>query len=293
MRLGVKTCIQQDDYRGAAELFALAGVESRFDAERVLDKSAGQAGQVLIMDTFNGLPDEKRTKFSTAVSELAADTTALSQTCSRIRTMGFPNYYPQYMVLHGIRAFTAKPGDPTLVATSDPAAAWDSLLRTYLNCHEAPAVPLSGSTQATLAKDDVRSSDPNRMKPGLYQVQTNAGALVPTERNAGPTYMRMCFTQAMIDASNPVPQSGQCDRYKEIRSGNRTRIDFSCSKDGTSATGRSDETVDGNSRHSVIDVSTSDKEGTHTIHLETKMIFLGSDCNAAYPAPPAPTSVRE
>lgn len=290
--LGVKACIQQDDYRAAVVLFALAGVESRFDAERVADKSAGQAGQVLIMNTFNGLPDEKRAKFDKAVGELAADTAALSQTCSSIRTMGYPSYYPEYMVLHGIHAFTAKPGDPTLVQTFDPAATWKSLLTTYLNCHDAPAPPLSADTQATPAKDDVQSNDPNRMKPGLYQVKTNAGAPVPTQRNVGPTFMRMCFTQAMIDASNPVPQSGQCNSYKVIRSGNRTRVDFSCSKDGTSATGHSDETVNGNSRHSVIDVSTSDKEGIHTIHLETEMIFLGSDCNTAYPAPPAPISVR-
>jgi hypothetical protein len=92
--LGVKACLQQDDYRAAAVLFALAGVESRFDAGRVLDKSAGQAGQVLIMNTFNGLPDEKREKFAKAVNEFAADTAALAQTCSSIRIMGYPTYYP-------------------------------------------------------------------------------------------------------------------------------------------------------------------------------------------------------
>jgi hypothetical protein len=195
------------------------------------------------------------------------------------------------MVLHGIHAFTAKPGDPTLVPAFDAAATWNSLLATYLNCHDAPT-PVSAGTQATPAKDDVRSNDPNRMKPGLYQVQTNIGTLVPTEKNIGPTFMRMCFTQAMIDAANPIRQSGQCDRYKVIRNGNKTHIDFSCTNNGTPATGRSDETVNGNSRHSVIDISTSDKEAAHTIHLETEMIFLGSDCNTAYADPPAPISVR-
>src|SRR5271155_3948039 len=56
---GVSSCIQQEDYRTAVALFALAGMESRFDAQRVLDKTAGQAGQVLIMDTFNGLPGDR------------------------------------------------------------------------------------------------------------------------------------------------------------------------------------------------------------------------------------------
>ena len=290
--LGVTACIQKDDYRTAAALFALAGIESRFDAARVLDKSAGQAGQVLIMNTFNGMPQDKRDKFGKTVGELAADPNAMTDTCRTIRKIGFPNYYPEYMVLHGINAFTAKPGDSTLTAAFDAPATWDSLLTAYLNCHDAPP-PVSAGTQSTAASDSARSSDPNRMKPGLYQVQSNAGDLVPTERNTGPTYMRMCFTQAMIDASNPVPpQSGDCDRYNVIRHGNTTHIDFSCSKNGIKGTGRSDETVNGNSRHSDIDITTVDKEGTHPIHLVTDLIFLGPDCNTAYAAPPVPISVR-
>ena len=54
---GVSACIHQEDYRTAVALFALAGMESRFDAQRVLDKTAGQAGQVLIMETLNGLAE--------------------------------------------------------------------------------------------------------------------------------------------------------------------------------------------------------------------------------------------
>jgi len=131
---GVSACIQQEDYRTAVALFALAGLESRFDAERVLDKTAGQAGQVLIMDTFNGLPDDKRAKFQAAVKAVAADPEVLSRTCAAIRKIGYPTYYPAYMVLHGIRAFTAKPDDPTMEPNFDGAAAWNSLLGTYLNC---------------------------------------------------------------------------------------------------------------------------------------------------------------
>jgi Protein of unknown function (DUF3617) len=284
--LGVSACITKDDFHAAAALFALAGIESRFDAERVLDKSAGQAGQVLIMNTFNGLPNEKREKFGKIVGELAADPQALANTCGAIRKIGYPNYYPEYMVLHGIGAFAAKPGDPTLAPTFDAAASWNSLLTTYLNCHEAPLIP-AGTTPP--AKENVPSSDPNRMKPGLYQVQTNAGNVIP-ESNTGPTYMRMCFTQAMIDASNPVPpKSGECDRYQVIRHDNTTHIDFRCSKNGTEETGSSDETINGNSRHSVIDVTTA---GANSIHLVTDLIFLGPDCNAAYAAPPVPISVR-
>ena len=285
--IGVSTCIQQNDYRAAAALFALAGIDSRFDAERVSDKSAGQAGQVLIMGTFNAIPDDKRKEFQKTITELNGDSAAMAQICGSVQKIGYPTYYPEYMVLHGINAFTAKPGDGTLAAGFDAPVTWNFLLTNYLNCRDVPAAPA-----ATVAKNAVRSNDPNRMKPGMYQVQIDMGALVPTEKNTGPTYMRMCFTPAMIDRANPVPTQDQCDSYKVNHEGNTTHISFSCSKDGTKATGRSDETIDGNHRHSVIDMSTETQEGTHAIHLVTDLIFLGSDCNATYSAPPVPISVR-
>jgi ankyrin repeat protein len=147
--LGVSACILKDDYRTAVALFALAGVESRFDAERVLDKSAGQAGPVLIMNTFNGLPDDKREKFGKTVGELAVDPQALAHTCSAIRKIGYPTYYPEYMVLHGIHAFTAKAGDPTLQPNFDAHTVWNSLLTSYLSCHDAPIQPTASPVTAT------------------------------------------------------------------------------------------------------------------------------------------------
>jgi len=131
---GVSACIQQDNYRAAVAIFALAGMDSHFDAARVVDKTAGQVGAVLVSALFDELPAEKREKFAKAVAEVAADAPALARTCNRIRHMGFPTYYPGYMVVHGIHAFTAKPEDPTLEAVFDSAATWNTLLSTYLNC---------------------------------------------------------------------------------------------------------------------------------------------------------------
>jgi len=145
---GVSACIQKDDYPAAAALFALAGIESRFDAARVLDKSAGQAGQVLIMNTFNGLAQDKRDKFGKTVAELAADPQAMANTCGAIRKIGHPDYYPEYMALHGINAFTAKAGDATMEPNFDAQTKWNSLLTTYLNCRDAPT-PVAAATPAT------------------------------------------------------------------------------------------------------------------------------------------------
>jgi hypothetical protein len=288
--LGVSTCILKDDYRAAVALFALAGVESRFDAERVLDKTAGQAGQVLIMNTFNGLPGEKREKFGKIVSELAADPQALAHTCSTIRKIGHPTYYPEYMVLHGIHAFTAKAGDPTLEPNFDAQTTWNSLLLSYLNCHDAPIPPTaSPSPPPPASGSPLQASDPSRMRPGFYQVKTNGGILDNNQKSDGPMIMRLCFTQAMLDKANPLTgQSGDCAPRKVAHNGNQTRSEMSCIKDGTTMAGSSLETVNGNIRSVVADVTTSGASGSHTLHLDAEFTFLGADCSATYAPPAAP-----
>jgi hypothetical protein len=282
--LGVRACIEKGDYPTSAALAALAGVESRFDAERVADKSAGQAGQVLIMGTLNAIPDEKRQEFQKIVTGLNADPKAMAPICHAIEKIGYPNYYPEYMVLHGINAFTAKPGDATLVADFDAPTTWNFLLTNYLNCRDLPAVPARGP-KVTVAKAEGQPSNPNPLQPGLYQVKSNAATQAPDLRNEEG--LRLCFTPAMIAAANPVPKAGDCERLKIVHHGNTTHIDFSCSKNGTAATGHSIETIEGDRRYSVIDLTTAGKGEAHKLHLVTEMIFLGTDCNAAADPPAA------
>jgi hypothetical protein len=276
--LGITACIDKNDYAAAAALFALAGIESHFDAERVADKSAGQAGQVLIMTTFNALPDDKRQEFQKTVTGLNADPKGMAPICRAIEKIGFPTYYPEYMVLHGIHAFTAKTGDATLVANFDAATTWNFLLTNYLSCHDVPAVPPASTQSATVANHE--PTNPNTMMPGLYQVRSNVASQAPDLKNEEA--LRLCFTPAMIAAANPVPQAGQCSQLNIVHKGNTTHTDFSCTKDGVAATGHSDETLEGNKRYSVIDLTTTDNTGTHPLHLVTEMIFLGRDCNATY-----------
>jgi hypothetical protein len=284
--LGVSACILKDDYRAAAALFALAGVESHFDAERVADKSAGQAGQVLIMTTFDALPDDKRQEFQKTVTGLNADPKGMAPICRAIEKIGYPTYYPEYMVLHGIHAFTAKPGDATLVANFDAATTWNFLLTNYLSCHDVPPAPPAPTQSATVANHE--PTNPKTMMPGLYQVRSNVASQAPDLRNEEA--LRLCFTPAMIAAANPVPQAGQCSQLNIVHKGNTTHTDFSCAKDGVAATGRSDETLEGNRRYSVIDLTTTDNTGTHPLHLITEMIFLGRDCNATYADPSSTTN---
>jgi hypothetical protein len=131
---GVKDCVDQDRYAEATDLAALAGIYGAFDASRVTDESAGQASKVLIMTTLGSVADSKRKLFQNAVLGMHSDPKALSRLCGRIRKIGFPRYYPKYMIMHGIRAFTGDPNKDALKSQFDPKATWIALQTSYLNC---------------------------------------------------------------------------------------------------------------------------------------------------------------
>lgn len=132
--LGVKDCIEHGRYAEAADLFALAGMDSQFDAARVTDKTAGQARDILIMGMFDGMAQEKRDQFGNAVRTLHSDPRALAVLCRQVRRIGYPAYYPEYMVMHGMRAFLGDPHANALDTHFDPDATWALLQARYLNC---------------------------------------------------------------------------------------------------------------------------------------------------------------
>lgn len=131
---GVVECLGKDDYESSAKLFALAGIFARFDAERITDKSAGQAKTVLIMNTFSNLSADKKTRFNEALNHIAKTPELLGKLCEEVKQIGMPNYYPSYMILHGIKAFTGNPNEGALVKDLDSSAAWKNLQSGYLHC---------------------------------------------------------------------------------------------------------------------------------------------------------------
>ncbi len=139
----VRECINRQKYPEAAALFALGGMESQFDAARVLDKTAGQAGQVLIMSVSDGISADKQERFGASVQALAADKPALTTICNRVNTIGYPTYYPEYMIQHGMEAvmgaLTGKQERPGIDPSFDARKTWRALQVSYLNCPTAGA----------------------------------------------------------------------------------------------------------------------------------------------------------
>ncbi|MCX7166986.1 MAG: hypothetical protein NTV11_12030 [Rhodocyclales bacterium] len=115
-------------------MFALAGIYGSFDAARVSDRSAGQAKAVLVMNTFATMSPDRKTRFSEALNGVAKNPKALGRLCAEVRKIGMPNYYPGYMILHGIKAFTGKLHDGALLEEFDSQKVWMNLQATYLHC---------------------------------------------------------------------------------------------------------------------------------------------------------------
>lgn len=131
---GVIRCIDQNRLDLAAGLFALAGAYSRFDAERVSDTSARQARTVLLMTTFQDLSESMQERFSAAVNGLLTDADRRAALCGAVGRVGMPDYYPSYMILHGIGAFTGDPHANGLRKDFDAQATWTQMMDKFLRC---------------------------------------------------------------------------------------------------------------------------------------------------------------
>ena len=134
----VRECIDRDKYPEAAALFALGGMESQFDAARVSDKTAGQAGQILIMSVSEAFSADKQERFHASVRAIAADKPTLTNLCNRISNIGYPTYYPEYMIQHGMGAvmgaLTGTPERPGIDPSFDASKSWHALQVSYLSC---------------------------------------------------------------------------------------------------------------------------------------------------------------
>jgi hypothetical protein len=127
-------CLQQDKYREAAFLFALAGVYGRYDTQRVADQTAHQAVAVLRMETFGALSKDKEDAFKKTLQESLGSPGGLAAACREITRIGPPDYYPRYMIEHGMGEFLKDGLSDGLVAGFDPPAAWKRSLDTFLHC---------------------------------------------------------------------------------------------------------------------------------------------------------------
>ena len=125
---GLKVCANKGEYATAASMYILARMYGSFDYRRVADKTAGQAIKVIQMNTFGYMPKERVAHVQKYLSEnLSEGTKEKVSFCSTVQKIGYPTYHPDYMISHGIRAFTGIKGNG-LEPDFDPESAWAEVL---------------------------------------------------------------------------------------------------------------------------------------------------------------------
>jgi hypothetical protein len=129
---GVRQCIDLHDYDRAARLFAVADVYGRFDTLRVLDVSAHEVIPALAYAYLGQTDKDSAAQVQGAVKAISASPGELRALCTQVRALGPPNYYPTYMIQHGMAAMTGQGGG--LKRDFDRTSEWGYALKTVLHC---------------------------------------------------------------------------------------------------------------------------------------------------------------
>jgi len=133
--VAMSKCLKKKDYALAAELYAIAGAYATFDMLRVADQTAHQANTVLTMRATSSVPQEDSKKMIDILKvRLKKGSENLQKECDNIRRVGIPDYYPRYMIAHGMGAFSGKQTNKGLVMNFKPAEAMEEALNKYLHC---------------------------------------------------------------------------------------------------------------------------------------------------------------
>lgn len=172
------TCAQQGMNREGAFLAALAGAYGYFDTLRVADKSAHGAPIMLRMTVLDSLGERKGIAFQASIKTIYSDPDAHAEICKGIIRIGSPDYFPRYMIQHGIKVLTDANAGNGLVEGFDANTAWSQTLGKYLHCagyevqqpstkNNPDAAP--AQTQPPLAHNtvmaDAKAMKPKRRKP--------------------------------------------------------------------------------------------------------------------------------
>jgi hypothetical protein len=94
----------------------------------------------------------------------------------------------------------------------------------------------------------------------------------------------LCISAEMAAQDKPVmPSDAQCEPVKSERRGNKTTFEFSCTTAQGTSRGKGENVVDGDNVTTRMDMTITGARGTHTLETESKMKYLGADCQGLKP----------
>lgn len=130
-------CVRQSRLDDAVFLYAMSGVYGNFDSLRVSDPSAPQAVSVLRMAVMDSLTDQQKAVFKQRVVERLQNQDYRARVCNQIDRIGPPQYFPNYMIQHGMAAIVGPRSDNGLKPRFDEKVAWKGALNSYLHCQSS------------------------------------------------------------------------------------------------------------------------------------------------------------
>jgi hypothetical protein len=109
-----------------------------------------------------------------------------------------------------------------------------------------------------------------------------ARGVSPQALAGGPA--RLCVSADMAARNAPIVDAkGGCQPAKIDRSGDETNFEFNCSTDGRTIVGKGVSAFDRDTLTTRVDMTMADAHGSHAMHKETEMQYLGSDCQGLAP----------
>ena len=132
--VGANKCAAKADYEAAVALYSVAGVYGTFDKLRVRDQSAHEALQALRVNFANSLNEQQKAAFGQVIRHTFSDTSTHDSLCASLKSLGPPNYFPTYMVQHGMNAFSGGTPGGELQPNFDAAKAWSTALDMAAHC---------------------------------------------------------------------------------------------------------------------------------------------------------------
>lgn len=104
---------------------------------------------------------------------------------------------------------------------------------------------------------------------------------------AAPGSIRMCITPEQAKQGNPFAGREGCEKATVNRSGNRSTFEFSCTRSGSTTSGKGEATIGSDSVSSVVDTTIKQANGeSHVMHSESEMKFISADCGDVKPITP-------
>ena len=129
---GGKDCAESSKYNEAAELIMIASAYAYFDTQRVTDKTAHGALNALFAKEFGSLPEAQKNELFSSIDALDNNLPRKSEICSYLISAPPPSYFPNYMIAHGMGAFTGSSKEP-LIKGFNASEAWSKSLA-FVKC---------------------------------------------------------------------------------------------------------------------------------------------------------------